>query len=708
MSLDRLDRPAAGPHPLSPEELLADLTPAQQRAVTAASATVCVVASAGAGKTRVLTRRIGYRAAAGGADPGHTLAITFTRKAAGEMRERLGALGLARPVMAVTFHALAASQLRRWWADRRTPEPALLDRKGRLISELIAGRPGLQGAGAGELASQLEWAKARLVEPASFAAAAREAHRELPADAEAIASLYSRYEDEKRRRHLVDFDDLLARYTCALEVDSRFAAAQRWRWRHVFVDELQDLNPLQHGLLLAVLGDNDDLFVVGDPNQAIYGWNGSDPGFLAGFADRWPAAEVVRLDDNHRSSPQVVAAATSVLGRQASAVRSSQPDGPPPRLRCYPTEEAEAAGVAAQLVGAHARGLRWAQTAVLVRAHSQAGAVIQALRRAGIPLRAKVTAEVPALKDYEPGDVAVPAPIRAGTMGTGTMGAERAAVTRTRPVSWDGADSAASSDDGSDDGSDDIDGSETDAVTVSTFHRAKGLQWTAVWVCGLESGFVPIAYASTAAALAEERRLLYVALSRAERELHCSWARQRRSSNGALLWREPSPWLGALASFCALPGETRGERPSPDHSEAQDPEEARGGEIRNGARGRRLREQRMPDGHVPDEAMLDFLASARRRLSYHYARKVPAATVGTDPSTVVLAERLTDWRRRLARASGVPAHVLLHDSTIKAIALRKPASEEDLLGVPGLGPVKVARFGPAILEVVQGVCAATG
>jgi superfamily I DNA/RNA helicase len=624
---------------------VADLTPSQHQAVTAASPTVCVLASAGAGKTRVLISRIGYRAASGTADPGHTLAITFTRRAAGELRDRLGQLGLASPVTAGTFHSLAVSQLRRWWADRRAPEPALLERKGRLIAELVAERPGLNDVGVGELASQLEWAKARLVEPGAFAAATTAARRELPADAEAIAALYSRYEDEKRRRRLVDFDDLLARYTAALEGDNRFAAAQRWRWRHLFVDELQDVNLLQYRMLLALLGDNDDLFVVGDPNQAIYGWNGSDPTFLANFPERWPAAELVHLDDNHRSSPQVVAAASSVLGRQATPVSSTQPDGPLPRLRCYPSEEAEAAGVAAQLLSAHARGLRWSRMAVLVRAHSQAGVIIQALGRAGVPLQALVAGDGREVREDEPDD-----------------------PTTDDPASGGG-------------------------VTICTFHRSKGLQWTAVWVCGLEGGFVPIAYASTAAALAEERRLLYVALSRAERELHCSWARQRRTSNGAMLWREPSPWLAALAGRCALPGGAT-EDFAPDNGAG--PYTRRRASLAGS--GHRLSGSR----RVPDEATLDFIASARRRLARGDGSAGRKSWPEPDPSTAAVAQRLSDWRRRTARASGVPAHVLLHDSTVTAIALRKPASEEELRSVPGLGAIKVARFGPAILEVVQG------
>ncbi len=638
----------AGAGPTTPAGLLADLTPSQRQAVTATSATVCVLASAGAGKTRVLTRRIGYRAACGTAKPEHVLAITFTRKAAGELRERLSQLGLPRPVMAGTFHSLAVNQLRRWWADRQAPEPALLERKARLITELVAGRPGLEGVGVGDLASQLEWAKARLIEPASFSAAASEAHRELPADAEAIAALYSRYEDEKRRRRLVDFDDLLVRYAGALEGDSRFAAAQRWRWRHVFVDELQDVNPLQYRLLLALLGDNDDLFVVGDANQAIYGWNGADPAFLGNFPERWPAAELVHLDDNHRSSPQVVAAARSVLGRQATEVRSSRPDGPLPLLRCYASEETEAAGVAAQLLDAHARGLRWMQMAVLVRAHSQASVISQALRRAGVPLRALVPKDGSELRGEEPDE-----------------------------------------------------GLDNDVVTVCTFHRAKGLQWTSVWACGLEAGFVPIAYASTAVAMAEERRLLYVALSRAERELHCSWARQRRTNSGAMLWREPSPWLRALAAHCALPGDARDDEasrvaPRPRPAGERDAARARRPDGQGGPN-----EPDMPnEPNEPDDVVLDFFAAARRRLS----RPGAAAdrTAPLDPATAALAQGLTEWRRRVARASGVPAHVLLHDSTVKAIARRKPANEEELLAVPGLGPIKVGRFGPAILGVVRG------
>jgi DNA helicase-2/ATP-dependent DNA helicase PcrA len=245
-------------------------------------------------------------------------------------------------------------------------------------------------------------------------------------------------------------------------------------------------------------------------------------------------------------------------------------------------------------------------------------------------------------------------------------------------------------------------------VTVSSFHRAKGLQWGAVWVCGLESGTVPIAYATSAPALAEERRLLYVALSRAERELYCSWARERRASNGAVLRRDPSPWLPVLATHCAAP------------EEPMSPAGPGGGLARSGT------------GLAPavgqDAAVLDFFASARRRLSSSHARSARRRLADDsswgadgeeeDPVGSAIAKQLREWRRRLARASGVPPHVLLHDATVQAIAARRPSNAEELLAVPGVGPVKVARFGAAILEVVregrapttphEGVIAATG
>ena len=255
----------------------------------------------------------------------------------------------------------------------------------------LPGGPACPTSASSSLLAKSSGPRARLVQPDAFAEAATAARRELPADAEAIAALYARYEDEKRRRRVVDFDDLLMRYTGALETDSRFAAAQRWRWRHVFVDEASRTSTRSSlaAFCWQLLGDNEDLFVVGDPNQAIYAWNGADPGFLANVPQRWPGAEVVHLDENHRSTPQVVAAATAVLGRQApprTPGRANRITGPLPSYARSASEESEAAGVAAQLREACSRGIptgnRWQ---CLSRTNTQVRVICKVLRRAGVP-----------------------------------------------------------------------------------------------------------------------------------------------------------------------------------------------------------------------------------------------------------------------------------------------------------------------------------
>jgi DNA helicase-2/ATP-dependent DNA helicase PcrA len=700
--------------PPSPDDLLRGLTDAQRLAVTSAAAPLCILAAAGAGKTRVLTRRIAYRAVRGTADPSHVLALTFTRKAAVEMGDRLRRLGLRDRVATGTFHAMASAQLRRWWADRGQAAPALLDRKGRLLGPLAAARPGLAGIAVAEIAGHIEWAKARLVAPDDFETAARSAGRALPVPGSELASIYERYEHEKRRRGLVDFDDLLGRCADVIEQDSAFAAAQRWRWRHVFVDEFQDVNPLQHRLLLAWLGDAVDLCIVGDPNQAIYGWNGADPGLLDGVSRRWPSTGVVRLDANHRCSPQIVAAAAAVLGRDGATFVSSRADGPEVTSRAWSSDAAEAAGVAAELRRTHDLGTPWSACAVLVRTNAQAVALAEACRAAAVPVR---TPGGSALLDRPVARQALEelrrrpsVPVRTAAADLdqwATLGATTAiAADRVR------AGGIVRPEDGGEDGgeaggndaehrsvlaaladlarqaarldetmtvgawlawlpsalgrdADNADSAGGEAVTVCSFHRAKGLEWSAVWVCGLEDGLVPIGRATTPAAEAEERRLLYVALTRARDELHCSWAQERRFGARAVR-RQPSPWLALIRS---APGEVVAAPPSPE--EWQRRLQAQRDRLRaGGPRRRRPSSGALPaDWPTPDADLLDALRS---------------------------------WRAGLARASAVPAHVVLHDTVLMAVASTRPLDRDALLAVPGLGPVKAERYGDRLLALVAG------
>jgi DNA helicase-2/ATP-dependent DNA helicase PcrA len=342
--------------------LLADLDDDQREAVTTDAAPLAILAGAGAGKTRVLTRRIAWRARTGRLDPQHVLAVTFTRKAAGELEGRLRRLGIGTRVTAGTMHAVALAQLRRRAAERGRAIPAVLARKARVLVPLIGPRGAAAAVAAADVAAEIEWAKARLVGPDGYTAAAALAGRKPPRPVSEVADLYARYEREKRRRRLVDFDDLLWSCADALERDAEFAVAQRWRFRHLFVDEFQDLTPAQARLLRAWLGDRDDLCVVGDPDQAIYAFAGADAAHLTGFARRFGGGQVVRLGRNHRSTPEVLAVAEAVLadGARSRPPRSAtRPSGPLPVVTVYDTDVAEAAGVAAEARDAHGPHVPW-------------------------------------------------------------------------------------------------------------------------------------------------------------------------------------------------------------------------------------------------------------------------------------------------------------------------------------------------------------
>ncbi len=667
--------------------LLGDLNPAQHEAVTTDASPLCILAGAGSGKTRVLTRRIAYRVHEQTADAPHVLALTFTRKAAGELRNRLWHLGVHDSVVAGTFHAVAYAQLRRRWADRGESAPALLDRKVRILGPLLGpARSGSAAVQAADVAAEIEWAKARLVPASQYAVEAAAAGRTPPLAPPVMASIYERYEAEKRKRGLVDFDDLLGLCAQALDTDDEFAASQRWRFRHLFVDEFQDVNPVQFRLLKGWLGDRADLCVVGDPNQAIYSWNGADPRLLASFSRLFPTSVTVRLEDNYRSTPQVLAVANAVLaagpGVVPSALRAHRPDGAIPMVRAYATETDEARGIAARIRKNHGTSRPWSHSAVLVRTNAQAVEFEKAFRAADIPCRVRgggALLQQPEVKTALAELSASPARVgfasriteletmaraeagtderRANLQNLVRLASEYAALDVGASLPGFSAWLAATvKGDEPDDGG--------DAVDIVTFHRAKGLEWPAVFVAGLEKGLVPIGRNESDAAEAEERRLLYVALTRAHEELHCSWA-ERRTFGERSVPRSASPWLATIdAAVRALVAEGAGG----DWRSYLDQERSRlraldGGGTRTGRGGAGLR------------------------------------GVGTDPDPEVLTA-LKAWRARAAKAANVPAYVIFHDTTLAAVAEVRPSTREGLLGVPGLGPVKAQRYGDDLLALV--------
>jgi len=550
--------------------LLAGLTEAQRRAVTCDDLPLCVLAGAGSGKTTVLARRVARRVLDGSAAAERTLVVTFTRKAAGELRDRLGRLGVPGRVSAGTFHAVALAQLRRHWADRGVRPAVLIDDPSRLVQAALGPAPAGTGNVAAVLA-ELHWAQVRMLGPDRYASAAAAAGRAAPPGLthHEVAEAFDRYVVEKDKRGVIDLDDLVTRCAIVLEDDPEAAAAQRWRIRHVFVDEFQDVNPAQWRLLMAWLGDGRDLFVVGDPRQAIYSWNGADPTLLDRLPVLLAGTAVLHLDDNHRSTPQVVSAARAVLGGHPG--RASRPDGPWPVIEGFDDDDSEAAAVGRWLRRTHRPGHPWSHLAVLARTNARLEPVARALSAAGIPVRLTgsttatrwrgVLAELRRLPDGRPLRSALaemvmsresqrlddpgrlggpPAPTAPGALppALARLADEHALESPDATVGefleWLAAG-------GEGEGALD----PVDGVELSTFHRAKGLEWPAVAVVGLEDGMVPIAYAVTPDAEAEERRLLYVALTRAEDELWCSWARTRRA--GDRTWRcRPSPLLAAV------------------------------------------------------------------------------------------------------------------------------------------------------------------
>ncbi|MCY4433630.1 MAG: ATP-dependent helicase [bacterium] len=479
------------------EGLLDGLNERQQAAVEAPGTPLCIRAGAGTGKTRVLTRRIAHQAAVGAIDPQRTLALTFTRKAADELRGRLAGLGLRGSVSAGTFHSAAFAQLRTRWSERGVRPPELAKDKRGLVAR-VAKQAGIQLAKAEMLdaITEIEWAKARRIPPDRYVEETTSLRRWPALEPSLVAGLYQSYEKEKTKRRVVDFDDLLILALRDLNDDADYAEARRWRFQHLFVDEFQDVNRLQFDLLRAWLGDRHDLCAVGDPNQAIYSWNGADSDYIERFGDWFPGAAVLDLLDNYRSTPQILAAGRAVLPAGAASLASHQLDGPQPTVTTHAHDTDEAAAIARALRDAKGPETAWSSMAVLARTNAQTAKLAAALRNGEIPYRVRIDANR-----------------TEGDTGTGPS-------------------------------------KSADAVDVATFHAAKGLEWPIVHLAGLEQGLVPISRAQTSAEVAEEQRLLYVAITRAECELHCHWAAERAFGERTVS-RSPSPYLNAILTAAA-------------------------------------------------------------------------------------------------------------------------------------------------------------
>src|SRR5579863_6478603 len=543
------------------DALLDALDPEQREVALATRGAVCVLAGAGTGKARAITHRIAYAAAIGVVNPVHVLALTFTVRAAGEMRGRLRQLGAAQ-VRASTFHAAALRQLKYFWprvVGGRPPK--LIDAKAALIREAATqARVRLDGPGLADAASEIEWAKTIQVRPDSYPGAAAAAGRTPAAGCDAMALVYDGYERLRRERHLIDFESVLE-LTAGIVLEHRGAADQvRDTFRYFVVDEYQDVNPLQKLLLDAWLGDRDELCVVGDPHQVIYSFTGATPDYLTGFTAEFPGATLVRLVRDYRSTPQVVTVANQLM-RSGQALVAQRPPGPQPVLTRYGDDASEAAGVVVQIQGLIAAGVPVGEIAVLVRINADTERFEQALTQGQVPYvvrgaerfyerpvvrQALVLFRGAARSEAAPemgGDPAsLPAAVRDVLTGIGFTASPPGGGAAARER-WESLAALAEL-------ADDMYAARPQAslrdfateltqrselghapaargVTLASMHAAKGLEWDAVFLPGLVEGLMPIVHAKTAEALEEERRLLYVAVTRARQHLYLSWSPAR-------------------------------------------------------------------------------------------------------------------------------------------------------------------------------------
>jgi ATP-dependent DNA helicase UvrD/PcrA len=658
-----------------PDTLLEDLNDAQREAVLASSGPVVILAGAGTGKTRVVSRRAAYAIATGVVAASDVLVVTFTDKAAGEMVARL--TGLGQPgVTARTFHAHALSQLSWFWPSHHdgAPMPEILTSKIPIVGRLARSLPGgYRFTAAKDLADEIEWAKSRRIMPATYTRNEnQDGIRTPPIPVELFARLYADYERAKQRAGRIDFDDMLIGTVDLLETDPDAREVVQARKRWISVDEYQDTNPLQERLLELWLGDRPDLCVVGDPDQTIYTFTGATSDFLTGFADRHPGTTVVALTQNYRSTPQVLDLANRAIGRAggSTALRATRGDGPTPTIRTHRDGRLEAAAVAGEAKRLIAAGIDPVEIAVLTRINAQLATIEAAFTASAVPYqvrgqrfferrevrdaielvrRESPTECGPALVDAIRGLWARELGYGDEALLDGAEGRERAAALDTLvEISIDlvGA-------------SPDLDAKRlleelaarataeragaVAGVNLVTYHRAKGLEWDAVFLPMLEEGSLPISHAlNDPLALQEERRLLYVGITRARVHLALSWAENRANPNGSVGRRKPSRFLEALE-----PGSTPRPRPA------------------------RARVTVIPDTFSP-----------------------PLTPAGEG----ILAA-LKAWRTARARHDAMPAYVIAHDATLEAIADARPASIPALRRVKGMGPGRLEKYGEEILAI---------
>ncbi len=662
---------------MNPEELLNALDPDQRAVATQVAGPLAVLAGAGTGKTRAITYRIAYGAAVGAFDPSNVLAVTFTQRAAFEMRHRLAQLGVPK-AQARTFHSAALRQLRHFWPTVvGGPLPDVIPHKASLVAASAA-RLGItiDRTNVRDIAAEVEWAKVSMVDAAHYASRVARLRRDVSAglDAGDMARLLDVYEDAKNERGVIDFEDILI-YLCGmLQERADVASIVRKQYRSFVVDEFQDVNLLQARLLDLWLGGRHDVCVVGDVAQTIYSFTGASPDYLTGFGRKHPGARIVELTRDYRSTPQIVSVANDVLARSSQRegtvrLSSQREGGAQVTYRTYDDDRAEAEGVAASIADLIDAGMAPHSIAVLMRTNGQSQAFEEALGARGIPVavaggkpffaRDDVRTAISRLR------AAAAAATDEGSVGeivrdvlSGVGWAPEAPSGQAGSERWSNMNAIVGWADDSQAQTLPAFVAELDervayqvepdkaGVELATIHAAKGLEWDAVFLVGVAEGLLPISYAKTAAAREEERRLLYVAITRARDLLTVSWARSRGADG----------------------------------------------------RGKRKR-SRLLDGIWPEEARV---GAPKKRARASTRALNQAFEEEASPQAIELFGRLKAWRLEVSRQAGVPPFAVFTDQTLRDIAQAMPKNTTQLRVIRGIGDVKVQRFAAPVLALVRG------
>lgn len=618
--------------------VLHGLDPDQHRAVTAPVGVVVVRAGAGAGKTRVLTRRLAWRALSDPAVLPHSLAITFTREAAGELRRRLRQYDFSEMPTAGTFHAIAYRLLRQRYADTRRREPTVLINRMQLLATAAGER--VNRAALPEISNTIDIAYAKDLTNDQMIDYLNERGNGISIPSVQYAMIVNEYEKLKKKRGVLDLNDMLRLTIYEANDDPRFLASIRWQYRHVLVDEAQDMNPLQYRFLRLVAGDNPDLFVVGDPNQAIYGWNGADRGLFNALPGLPAPAHVVSLPSNYRCTPPIVNAALHVLGNaDANTAISRRPVGTPVELVRCATENEEIDAIEQQLRKMYERVPSWRHFAVLVRTNNLAQSISDALSMRGIPTQRL-------MKGHSYTDAVNEASALGGRDLLNAWASDildlpdpdtpDATIQVAQKVREYLTDNSVGHVDGRSFASwlaTSVSLEMPDGVAVMNFHTAKGREWYGVIVAGAEKGLLPHVNARTTASREEEQRLAYVAMTRASDVLVVTWTDSRN-----------------------------GRRTGPSSL---------------------LRD--MPTGEQQVVAPPDELrALATKRQDVNRARIA-----------------LEEWRKNVARAARVDVTAVISDKQLKQLATEVPRDIEQVAHI--IGSMLATRHGQRIIDALAPV-----